>query len=989
MNWDIIYAILALLTGIGIFLAGISMLSASLRKNSTHKMRAMFKKIGNNRFSGLGIGTGVTALIQSSTAVTVMTVGMVGVGILSLFQATSIIMGANIGTTLTNLMVGLSVFKVKWVFMALALVGVVLKMISKKDKVKLAADILLSVGILFVGLHLMSGAFSEYDVLRNFFIGLFEVVQFPLLLILLGTLFTIIIQSSTASMAIYISMVATGIINFETAMFLTLGTEMGTCFTALLASLSGNRNAKRAALTHLMYNVFGTVLFTAVIWPLKDIIIPAYASVIKSPVWQIALFPLINNVISVAILIWFIKPFNKFICFLIKDKPNSEESIIASYTDEKLLKTPLVAMLQAIKAINYIGQKAKENIVLAYSAVVNNDMTQNIKIEKEEQAINALSKSISDYLIKIGATSVSALDQKLTAGLQHVLNDLERIGDQAIILLDNALKKKDVNVDFSEESRAEVAEMFNAVMAMFTAGLDSDLLNNYYRVKNKNLKLKEKIDSMKDEITNSHIKRLQDGNCRSEAAEFFYATITALKSISDHLVNIDRVLIGIDTKRSKIKKVAVEKKVEEKLLTSLTANSAEILPHIPYLLQDFWELGSDPSVMAGLITKHANLGKGAKILDLACGKGAVSVKLAKAMKAKVKGVDIIPEFIEFAKHKAREHKVGYSCRFEVGDINQYVKTEKGYDVVIFGASGNVLGSPLETLNKLKATVRPGGYILIDESYLPDDLTRDDVKTKYEFLTEKDWRALFDEAGLELVETDFGEGSDNMDSASAMASIKKRAGELAQTHPDKADVFKGYVEAQQNEYNDLDNKLVSVTWILKSIEGGKRLKPIVEIERKFLVKKMPKLEKGSRKAYERFFTGNDPNNQTRVQRKNNKYEMETKVLNPNGTYEKTKAAISRREFLKLIIDCKTSIKRTSYRVAGYPRTTIKIYKNQYKGLIRAEFEFYSQDESNNFVLPNWAGAEITDTNLGLDAKLVKLTRQEFLSELQKRKTGEYS
>ena len=261
----------------------------------------------------------------------------------------------------------------------------------------------------------------------------------------------------------------------------------------------------------------------------------------------------------------------------------------------------------------------------------------------------------------------------------------------------------------------------------------------------------------------------------------------------------------------------MKNEIEEKLACSLTgAKITEIIPFLPYLLQDFWELGSDPAIMIELIDKHVSLSKKTRILDLACGKGAVSVKVAQKLGVKVKGIDLIPEFIEFAEQKAKEFKVDDLCEFEIGDINRVVKTESGYDCVVFGAVGNVLGSPAETLTRLKATIKDGCYILMDEAYLPDGGKQEDIKYDYEYLTEQQWKDLFKEAGLELIESDFREGSANLSSDSGMAAITARASELIEKHPDRKDMFEGFVSNQENEYDDIENSLVCVTWILKKL-----------------------------------------------------------------------------------------------------------------------------------------------------------------------------
>ena len=260
----------------------------------------------------------------------------------------------------------------------------------------------------------------------------------------------------------------------------------------------------------------------------------------------------------------------------------------------------------------------------------------------------------------------------------------------------------------------------------------------------------------------------------------------------------------------------ISKETEEKLVRSLSWETTELLPFLPYLLQDFWELGSDPDVMADLIDKYAGVSEKTRILDLACGKGAVSVKIAQKLGVTVKGIDLMPEFIEYAIQKAKEFNVGDLCEFLNDDINEAAKTEKDYDCVVFGAAGaDVLGEPVEALNKLKATVKPGGLILIEEGYIPDDGKREDIRYNADaYFHLRDWVAFFKETGLELVETASGHSEGSLDSDSGMAAITARAGELIEKYPDKKAIFEGYVRNQQDEYADIDERLVCVTWVLR-------------------------------------------------------------------------------------------------------------------------------------------------------------------------------
>ncbi|MCL1820122.1 MAG: class I SAM-dependent methyltransferase [Oscillospiraceae bacterium] len=253
------------------------------------------------------------------------------------------------------------------------------------------------------------------------------------------------------------------------------------------------------------------------------------------------------------------------------------------------------------------------------------------------------------------------------------------------------------------------------------------------------------------------------------------------------------------------------KNTEEKLAGSLTAETTELLPFLHYLLQDFWELGINPDTIIELISKNVHLSQNAKILDLACGKGAVSVKLAQKINVRVKGIDLIPEFIEFAAQKAREFNVGHLCEFAVGDVNEAVETERDFDCVVYGAIGDVLGDMKETLTKLAATVKQGGYVVIDN---------------YDCVAKEEWDALFKAAGLELADAIPADGKGNESETFRLVSdgklgvplITKRANELIEKYPDKAVIFEGYVKSQQEEYDCLEevDSPDDVTWILRRV-----------------------------------------------------------------------------------------------------------------------------------------------------------------------------
>ena len=259
----------------------------------------------------------------------------------------------------------------------------------------------------------------------------------------------------------------------------------------------------------------------------------------------------------------------------------------------------------------------------------------------------------------------------------------------------------------------------------------------------------------------------------------------------------------------------MKKETEEKLACSLTAETTKLIPFLPYLLQDLWALGSVPEDMVKLIKTHIPISKDTKILDIACGKGAVSINIARSLGIKVYGFDLMPDFVECAKQKAKEMKVDALCHFVCADVNDVIKKETNYDCVIMGGAGNILGDPQETLNKLLGTIKPNGFILIDEAYLPDGSSNDEIKYKnYDYWTHAQWLKLFKNNGLKLVEE--RPGTEGYDFENETRAIAARAKELSEKYPDKQEIFDQYVQSQTNECTDLESNIVAVNWLLQKL-----------------------------------------------------------------------------------------------------------------------------------------------------------------------------
>ena len=322
MFWDITTSILELFIGVGVFLLAIVMLSKIFGRPS-EKLHRFFEKTGKNRFVNAGLGVAAVGITQSSTPTTVIIISLVSAGMLPLFQATGLVMGINIGSSLTSLLFVFSTFRIRYFIMFLIFVGAVMRLATKKESCVKFANIFITFGLLFIGLGMMSSALGNNEIIVNFFQDVFSRITFPLWLFLIGTIFAALIQSSSAAIGISVAMVASGLLQFESAIFIVIGANLGTSFTAIIASLPGNRNAKRVGLFHVLFNLLGAFLFMAIVWPLQDVLVPWYQGVIHDPVIQMSVFHVVFNTVTMLALISFIVPLNKLVCWIIKDRQDA------------------------------------------------------------------------------------------------------------------------------------------------------------------------------------------------------------------------------------------------------------------------------------------------------------------------------------------------------------------------------------------------------------------------------------------------------------------------------------------------------------------------------------------------------------------------------------------------------------------------------------------------------------------------------------------
>lgn len=544
---QLVESLIWLLAGVGVFIVGMNFMGDALERSAGMGMKRLLEKISNNRFSGVGIGAGVTAIIQSSSATSVMVIGLVNAGVMTLMQATPIIMGANIGTTITGVLVALKNDYFNMAMYLLAFAGVMMGF-SQKEKVKIAGNLCSGLGLIFVGLNIMSSeqAFGN-PLVENMFTEIFKIIDFPLLLILVGVIFTALIQSSSAASGVVITMVGTGVLPLDLALFIVLGANIGTCVTALLASVGANANSKRIALIHFTFNVIGTTLFTAIIWIFREPVVNLLISIFpgKDPMslqMRVSFFHVIFNVTTTLLLLPFVKQLVDYSCKVIKDKKQTKKTHTLKYVDERLISTPSIALMQVKKEIEYMISLVEENTRLCFTAMDTGSTQYGELIYKNEEIIDFTNSALTEFLIKLSA-AVEGSDEKIIGSYFHVLNDLERIGDHAENFHEIGVEMINKNISFSEQAQKDIISMRENVIEMFAISIETFETLNKEKLSSLT-QLEEITDSMKKELSISHFERLTDGNCSIEVSPYYSSVIVGLERIADHLVNVGYSIVS-------------------------------------------------------------------------------------------------------------------------------------------------------------------------------------------------------------------------------------------------------------------------------------------------------------------------------------------------------------------------------------------------------------------------------------------------------------
>ena len=531
-----------LLAGVGVFIVGMNFMSDALEKSASSGMKRLLEKISNNSFSGVGIGAGVTAIIQSSSATSVMVIGLVNAGVMTLMQAVPIIMGANIGTTITGVLVSLKNDFFNMAMYLLVFVGVMLGFCNK-EKLKIVGSLCCGLGLIFVGLEVMSSeqAFGN-PLVETLFTGIFQKIDFPLLLIFVGVIFTALIQSSSAATGVVITMVGTGVLPLHMALFIVLGANIGTCVTALLASVGANVNSKRVALIHFTFNAIGTVIFAAIIWILQEPTINLLVSLFPgndqmSLQMRVSAFHVIFNVTTTCVLLPFVKHLVKYACIVIKEKSiQAQEALTLKFVDDRLLTTPPVALMQVKKEIEYMFSIVEENTRLSFAAITDGSAMNSEAIRKNEELIDFTNRTLTQFLIKLSA-NVEESDERIIGAYFHVLNDLERIGDNAENFHEIGIEMLDKNIVFSDKAHTDITEMRENVFKMF--GISKNVFEKINKDELCRLTATEEtVDGMKKQFVASHFTRLTEGACSAKVSPYYTSIISGLERVADHLVNV-------------------------------------------------------------------------------------------------------------------------------------------------------------------------------------------------------------------------------------------------------------------------------------------------------------------------------------------------------------------------------------------------------------------------------------------------------------------
>lgn len=534
--------ILTLMGGLGLFLFGMNFMSQGLQKAAGAKLRSVLTAISKNKYIAVLFGALFTAIIQSSGATTVMVVTFVNAGLMELTQAIGIIFGANIGTTITAQLVS---FNLTAIAPVILFVGVVMFLFLKKPIFKKSGEVVIGFGALFMGISLMSGAMSqlnEYPAVINTLGRLTN----PVLAILVGLVITVIVQSSSVTVSILLLMAGQGLVTLPICFYFILGCNIGSCTPAVMAAMDAKKDAKRAALIHVLFNVFGMIIISVILIfamePFTAFIQAVSGDDIKR---SVANTDTIYKVFQTLVFLPVSSQFIKLVNMLVPGGDVKHEGFSLQYISKHAVFSPTAAIVEAMQEISRMGRKAEENLQLSMEAFFDGDQSKIDQVYATEKYIDYLSHEITDYLVDVNQRQLPVSDSLKIGGLFHVVNDIERIGDHAENIADSAVRMKEENLTFSKKATKEIQDMFVKDKQILACALE--MFENEDRSHMKEIRaIEEEVDQMEIDLQNSHIRRMGKGKCSPESGLIFTDLVTGLERVADHATNIAFALINSD-----------------------------------------------------------------------------------------------------------------------------------------------------------------------------------------------------------------------------------------------------------------------------------------------------------------------------------------------------------------------------------------------------------------------------------------------------------
>ena len=549
---SILTALLTLTAGIGVFLVACTMMSSNLESAASRRLKQLFSHTGNNKLIGVGIGTLGTAAIQSSGAVTVMVIGFVNVGIMSLTQAATIIYGANIGTTVTAQLVALGLsgsnsLSTTVVFAAFAGIGAFMMLFSKNDAWKKTGGILTGFGMLFVGLSMMANAMDEFAALDSVKLFLAS-IRNPLLLVLLGAIITAIIQSSSVMTSIAITMAVTGLISLDQGIYLTMGSNIGSCVVAIIAGMTSGVAAKRTAMIHLIFNILGVVFFLCAGGLIKLTTGGTYSfgilfeRIFHTPQLQLAMFHTVFNVTTMLVALPMTNALVNLACRIIKDQPTQQTDEPHLYfLDPQMLRTPVVAIRQLKEEIENMAQMALQNYQRAIRDVTTLDDSERDEFNRTERQLNYLNRELVHYALLLSNSQLSQFDHQYLVSTIRTVSDLERIGDYAKNIVEYADSLRQQEVRFSDYALNEIDQMNGLIAQLHEATMQA-----YHKMDMSALgranQIEDEVDQLTDEMERNHIQRLALGICKPQAGTEYISLAQNSERVADHLINVAKTI---------------------------------------------------------------------------------------------------------------------------------------------------------------------------------------------------------------------------------------------------------------------------------------------------------------------------------------------------------------------------------------------------------------------------------------------------------------